>query len=494
MSTVQPTPPLPDADELLERYHEAVALDAAAPDANLRAAVLAQAEVTAWRHAATAADDEDADALATDELPARAEPAGGEAEFSSELPLPAGAAAEAANERQWFIPVAASVAVLGLATLLALQFDRSGPAEQAVALGQRSAAPADAVPAAPTSAPAASAAIAESASEVAEPEATEPEISALEAAKPEASTPDAAAPEPAAEPAPEPEPPAPPPPVTEPSPAAVVPEPTPAAAPSAAPAAREPSPAAVAPKPTRAAAPARPRTQAPRKPEQPAARAPARTQREAARTERRPAPPPRAAAQRPGAPAAAPAALPDSAPATDATPLPPESTPAADAQLTPSTPAATRRPGPGGEFAAPELGYEHDRVPLPTASPRPFPASPGLDGTTAEPGTHSADQPATLTPSQRLLAAAAQGQVAAARNALQQGAAANASDGRGQTALMLAARRGDVAMARLLLASGADARRADRQGLSAIEHARRAGHEALARHLEQGTRSTPATQ
>ena len=112
------------------------------------------------------------------------------------------------------------------------------------------------------------------------------------------------------------------------------------------------------------------------------------------------------------------------------------------------------------------------------------------DPADAAPNAEATRRPA-LTPSQRLLAAATQGQMTAAREALQQGAPANASDGSGRTALMLAARRGDVGMARLLTAAGADARRPDGHGLSAIDHARRAGHEALARHLEQGGGGTP---
>ena len=73
----------------------------------------------------------------------------------------------------------------------------------------------------------------------------------------------------------------------------------------------------------------------------------------------------------------------------------------------------------------------------------------------------------------------------AARAALEQGAAVNATDSAGRTALMLTARRGNVGIARALIDAGADPRQPDRQGLTAIDHARRAGHEALARWLQE---------
>ena len=153
--------PRPTEDELLARYHEAVALQGAGPGADLRAAVLAQAEVTAWKHADAA---ENPDEIAIEQIASSADTASAEAEFASELPLPAAAAAEAANDRRWFIPAVASVAVLGLAALLALQFDRSDPADQAVALGQRGAPAAevaDPAPSEPTASDAVAAAVQE---------------------------------------------------------------------------------------------------------------------------------------------------------------------------------------------------------------------------------------------------------------------------------------------------------------------------------------------
>ena len=149
----------PTEDELVACYHEAAALQGAGPSADLRAAVLAQAEVTAWKHADAA---ENPDEIAIEQLASSADTASAEAEFASELPLPAAAAAEAANDRRWFIPAVASVAVLGLAALLALQFDRSDPADQAVALGQRGAPAAEVAEPAPSE-PTASEAVAASA-------------------------------------------------------------------------------------------------------------------------------------------------------------------------------------------------------------------------------------------------------------------------------------------------------------------------------------------
>lgn len=178
--------PRPTEDELVACYHEAAALQGAGPSADLRAAVLAQAEVTAWKHADAA---ENPDEIAIEQIASSADTASAEAEFASELPLPAAAAAEAANDRRWFIPAVASVAVLGLAALLALQFDRGDPADQAVALGQRGA----------------------PAAEVADPAPSEPTASDAVAAAPSAETVPEPAPASALPPPASPEPPAPPP-------------------------------------------------------------------------------------------------------------------------------------------------------------------------------------------------------------------------------------------------------------------------------------------
>ncbi|MFT4194858.1 MAG: hypothetical protein QM614_09465, partial [Ottowia sp.] len=127
------TPPLPRStdDEVVARYHEAAALEGTAPDANLRAAVLAQAQVLAWRRAEEAGDDTEAPENIAD----RADRVGAEVDFSSQ-PLAPTPHADAANDRRWFIPAVASVAVLGLAGLLALQFGRGSGDEQDLALGR----------------------------------------------------------------------------------------------------------------------------------------------------------------------------------------------------------------------------------------------------------------------------------------------------------------------------------------------------------------------
>ena len=232
--------PRPTEDELLARYHEAVALQGAGPGADLRAAVLAQAEVTAWKHADAA---ENPDEIAIEQIASSSDTASAEAEFASELPLPAAAAAEAANDRRWFIPAVASVAVLGLAALLALQFDRGDPADQAVALGQRGA----------------------PAAEVADPAPSEPTASDAVAAAPSAETVPEAAPASALPPPASPEPPAPPPVAAPAEPlrasgeaaagparerAAERPRPAPAAKPAPAPRAKPPAPAASSRRPT----------------------------------------------------------------------------------------------------------------------------------------------------------------------------------------------------------------------------------------------------
>ena len=142
--------PRPTDDELVARYHEATALEDAAPGPDLRDAILAQAQVLAWKHADTMADDGEP---AIDEVAAGARPASAEPVFHSELPPPPALAVEAANDRRWFVPAVASVAVLGLAGLLALQFGRAPADDQNVALGRATAPQAEpAAPAAPAAA------------------------------------------------------------------------------------------------------------------------------------------------------------------------------------------------------------------------------------------------------------------------------------------------------------------------------------------------------
>lgn len=79
----------------------------------------------------------------------------------------------------------------------------------------------------------------------------------------------------------------------------------------------------------------------------------------------------------------------------------------------------------------------------------------------------------------RLQAAALQGDVGAARAALQAGASVQSRDVLGRTPLMLAARGGGRELVALLLAAGARPADRDRQGWTALDHARDRGHDGL---------------
>jgi outer membrane biosynthesis protein TonB len=94
-------------DELLKRYHEANEHDPARPGAALRENVLAQARASAGKHTA-----------------------------------PGAGRPEAANEAAWRWRALGGLAVLGLAALVVLQFDRGTPDERELALGQPSTSPA----------------------------------------------------------------------------------------------------------------------------------------------------------------------------------------------------------------------------------------------------------------------------------------------------------------------------------------------------------------
>jgi hypothetical protein len=112
------------ADLLLQRYAEANALDEARPGPGLREAVLAHARAQAAAHA-------------------QANPS-----FAEVTPQ-AASSRTAANDSAWKLRALGSLAVLGLAGLLVLQFDRGRPDERELALGQPSAstAPAPQAPA-----------------------------------------------------------------------------------------------------------------------------------------------------------------------------------------------------------------------------------------------------------------------------------------------------------------------------------------------------------
>ena len=133
--TQDPSAQAPD-DEIVARYREASALDDIGPDASLRAAVLAQAQVLAWLHADHAKEAEDTDAGAAIPGADRLTAGSGELDFAAG-PLAPTPGAAAANDRHWARTAVAGVAVLGLAGLLALQLERGAGDERDMALGRR---------------------------------------------------------------------------------------------------------------------------------------------------------------------------------------------------------------------------------------------------------------------------------------------------------------------------------------------------------------------
>ena len=124
----------PDDDELLRRYREAGALDDARPSPALREAVLAQARAAASSRptaATSAAHPEGPDLIAP-----RGHSALGMASKDTEKQASGPAAApHAANDAFWRLRAVAGVAVIGLATLLFLQFERGTPDERDLTLG-----------------------------------------------------------------------------------------------------------------------------------------------------------------------------------------------------------------------------------------------------------------------------------------------------------------------------------------------------------------------
>lgn len=97
-------------DDLVRRYHEASELEDARPGAQVRDAVRAHAQMLA---------------TAAARLPTPA------------APMPNVPSRTAANQPRWTISALATVAVMGLAGLLMLQFDRGTPEEKEIAYGQR---------------------------------------------------------------------------------------------------------------------------------------------------------------------------------------------------------------------------------------------------------------------------------------------------------------------------------------------------------------------
>lgn len=431
-------------DALLRRYHEANALDPARPSPALREAVLAQARAAAAGQATTkiavleapqAANhgDIDPESIAVNDHPTLGT---AQKRLKTAVSTPK-TARSAANDTSWRIRAAASVAVLGLATLLFLQFDRGAPEERDLALGGPAA----------TTAP-----------------GTDAQAPGLKGESGSAGTsvpPTAKRPTDTSGPVPPPAPPAGAPPLEQ---GAAPDHPRPAATPAPAPMPRD--------KPTTAAS-VDPKV------------TPAGTARhENAASEPAHDGPVAESAARVGA--AGPGLT---AEALKAAPLP-EVARAPEAAPAPSPP-------PAAPMAAPATAQaERPAKQALEARPRTPPSAVGRSATADETGPPGGAAAA----SQRLRTAARSGALEAARQALKDGAPVNAADASGQTALMLAARRGDEAMVTLLLAAGADRTRTDAAGLSAAQHAGRAGHAALLPVLtppesaQQPTRPGPPTQ
>ncbi|RTL34351.1 MAG: ankyrin repeat domain-containing protein [Burkholderiales bacterium] len=97
----------------------------------------------------------------------------------------------------------------------------------------------------------------------------------------------------------------------------------------------------------------------------------------------------------------------------------------------------------------------------------------------ARPAPPAPARAAMLAPPSPLLAAAARGDAAGVRAALQAGGSVQARDAQGRTPLMLAARAGSREGVALLMAAGARPGDRDAQGWTAADHARDKGHERL---------------
>ena len=542
MTPPHPAFPRPNDDELVARYREAVALEALGPSAESRMQILEQAQVQA-RPPDGPANPEPGSADDAGDAAAAERPECGSDEPTSLAPAPmddaepapaeSPATREGANDRRWFVPAVASLAVLGLAGLLVLQFDRSAPHEQRLALGPNhgtfldadtirmpepesesalpiASAPVSAAPAA--EATPAEATPAETTSDRVVPDEVAPATTAptdvraraenaQEAAPLAPAVPPEAAPAPAAATGSEPStaagesrPPLPP--ELEPE-ATRAPTPTPALPSSLAPKTGsaidpdatsdlESSPGHVdAPKREPESEPEAP-PKATAAPDHAADARPGQAVPMQARS-RRPKTDVKAAqgrprdtrraqqARQPKAEAGGPAARPDG-PSTPATGRPDEP-PASPAEppernAAPLAPAAS---GPASRATGTGVGNRPPADPALAASTPPAVADPEAASPPPAPGA--------LTPPQRLLAGAALGRREMVQAALHEGAGADSTDDAGHTAMMLAARRGDVGMVRALIAAGAATSRTDRSGLTAAGHARRAGHEALANWL-----------
>ncbi len=151
--TPAPHPGQDRDDALLKRYLEASALDPARPSPALRKAVLAQAHAAAAGFANAPGEAPVRSEKSTELIAVYDRPTLGNGQNSSESSVfQPPRARSAANDTSWHVRAVASLAVLGLATLLFLQFESGTPDEREVATGQSP--PAAAAPAAqPVQAP-----------------------------------------------------------------------------------------------------------------------------------------------------------------------------------------------------------------------------------------------------------------------------------------------------------------------------------------------------
>jgi hypothetical protein len=423
----RPNAPLPRreaTDELVRRYHEASAQDPARPSPALREAVLAQARAAAARSASTAEDAESSPEKTPEWIANNDHLTLGYGQKSSNIPNQAtNSGHHAANDASWRLRAVASVAVLGLATLLFLQFERGTPDERELTSGGPALAP-PALPSRPGKA--------ESADTASAPAPLpEPAPTSVRRNTPTPMGPGAAEPQRAR--------------AVQAAPAAPA-SPGKSAVPATLPGESGNVVAGVSKDAGSIADRAAPSATADAGPTNRALKA---------------APPATA-------PIAEPAAAAAPAPAT-----PPTASLGAAAPAPSTAPARTLDASPAESRAR--------LVPMPAAA-----QERAVTTGTAGPATTA------LPASQRLLTAALSGSLEAARQALKEGAAVNATDPAGQTALMLAARRGDEAVIRLLLAAGADRAKTDPAGRTAAELARQQGHATLATLLIAPESALPA--
>ena len=136
--TPTPHPGQDRGDALLKRYQEASALDPAQPSPALRKAVLAHARAAAGGFAKASGEAPVRSEKNTELIAGYDRPTLGNGQNSSNSSVfpPPGGGRSAANDTSWHVRAVASLAVLGLATLLFLQFERGTPDEREVTTGQ----------------------------------------------------------------------------------------------------------------------------------------------------------------------------------------------------------------------------------------------------------------------------------------------------------------------------------------------------------------------